>query len=123
LQIAEKLARDGWLVRIEEPVNGHADIYAQRQGRKLAVEIETGKSDWRANVQKNVDHGFGEIIIIATNAQALSRIASGLKDLPSGIQVNLTQASEFLEASNVNYPSPGSSDEAYDEGISPIPPK
>ncbi|MCH8957316.1 hypothetical protein IIA28_18680, partial [candidate division KSB1 bacterium] len=40
----------------------------------VAVEIETGKSDWRKNMQKNLKRGFQRIIIITTNDTIYDKI-------------------------------------------------
>jgi len=42
-------------------------LVIEKNGQQVAVEIETGKSDWRKNMQKNLKHDFQRIIIITTN--------------------------------------------------------
>ena len=51
--------------------NGAVDILAQRPGEKVAVEVETGKSNIKENVEKIKDAGFDRIVLIATSASAV----------------------------------------------------
>ncbi|MBN2266860.1 MAG: ATP-binding protein, partial [Candidatus Babeliaceae bacterium] len=90
---AEKLEKNGWSVKLEEPVNGYTDIIAEKDGGKLAVEVETGKSDWRANLQKNLQKGFQQILIIATNPEAYRKISAETHEFTrlSALRVELAQ--------------------------------
>lgn len=47
--------------------NGAVDLLAAKPGEKIAVEVETGKSDIRMNLTKIQDAGFDRVILIATN--------------------------------------------------------
>ncbi len=95
-KVAEKLKSDGWTVALEEPVNGYADILAEKDGQKIAVEIETGKSDWRANVEKNRQNGITTVIIVATNGEAFEKISIGVKKTIQKINIHVVQAQEFV---------------------------
>jgi Helicase HerA, central domain len=75
--IAEQLQDAGYEIVIEEPVNGYTDIIARKDGKSYAVEIETGKSDWRANIEKNLKKDFDRIILVPTNDDAQRKIAAG----------------------------------------------
>lgn len=47
------LADAGWNVTTEHVVQGHAiDVYATKHGASIAMEIETGASDWQDNLQR-----------------------------------------------------------------------
>jgi hypothetical protein len=65
-KVAEYYQKQGFEVKIEEPVNGFTDLVIEKDGEKIAVEIETGKSDWKKNLQKNVSKNFTKIIIFVT---------------------------------------------------------
>jgi len=78
-RIAGALGAVGYEVREEDPVNGFTDIVAAKDGRQMAIEIETGKSDWRANIEKNVKKGFDRVIIAATNEEAYKAILAGVE--------------------------------------------
>jgi len=96
-KVAEKLTREGWTVTLEEPVNGYADIIAEKKGRRVAIEIETGKSNWRANLTKNLNKGFKEILIITTNTETQQRITTELENTPTDAQIWTEQAQKFSE--------------------------
>ena len=64
----------GYEVVCEHPVkgNGAIDILAKRPGEKTAVEVETGKSNIKANLAKIKDAGFDRIVFVATSASAVT---------------------------------------------------
>jgi len=50
-RLAEQLRAAGWQVKLESTVDGHAfDLAAHRDGHKLLMEVETGRSDWLKNL-------------------------------------------------------------------------
>ncbi len=77
-RIAAELASDGWQVTKEAPI-GHGqavDLLAGRGDQRIAIEVETGKSDWRANVQKCRRAGVQRVILACTRpsvARSLGR--------------------------------------------------
>ena len=67
-------------VLIEEYyVNGRPDIIVEKDNKKTAIEIETGKSDYILNVEKCLDAGFDEVISVATNKYAEQKIRNELE--------------------------------------------
>jgi energy-coupling factor transporter ATP-binding protein EcfA2 len=66
--------KKGYDVSCEHPVkgNGAVDVLAERPGEKVAVEVETGKSNIKANLNKVGKAGFDRIILIATSAAAVT---------------------------------------------------
>ena len=76
-RIAERLQAEGYALTHEYQIagNGAVDILAERDGQRLVVEIETGRSDVPANVRKCLAAGFDQVIIAATNQEAHARIA------------------------------------------------
>ena len=54
------------------------DLVASRNGRKIAFEIETGKSDAAANVQKCRDAGFERIVLVATSSRVRDALLAEL---------------------------------------------
>jgi len=40
---------------------------AEKDGKRIAIEIETGKSDAVYNVRKNLEAGFGEVVLVDLN--------------------------------------------------------
>ena len=65
----EKKAYD---VSCEHPVkgNGAIDILAERHGERVAIEVETGKSNVKGNLDKIKNAGFDRIILVATSPVA-----------------------------------------------------
>ncbi|MEL6497994.1 MAG: DUF87 domain-containing protein [Planctomycetota bacterium] len=52
-RVARTLASTGWSVEREAPaLGGRIDVLAIRAGERLAVEVETGKSSWSANLDR-----------------------------------------------------------------------
>jgi hypothetical protein len=67
-KIAEYYKALGLDVRVEEYyVNGRPDIIVRKDGKKIAVEIETGKSDYVKNVLQGLEAGFDEVVCVAVN--------------------------------------------------------
>jgi len=67
---AKYFEQEGYEVRREHPVkgNGAVDVLAQRPGEKVAVEIETGKSNTKENLTKIAHADFDRIVLVATSA-------------------------------------------------------
>jgi len=57
------------------------DIVAKKDGKRIAVEIETGKSDAVYNIRKDLEAGFDEVIIMATNSKVKEQVIYKLKEL------------------------------------------
>ena len=66
--------RKGYEVIKEHPVkgNGAIDILAARPGEKVAVEVETGKSDIKTNLNKIIKADFDRIVLVATSPSAVN---------------------------------------------------
>ena len=58
----------------EHPIkgNGAIDMLASKPGQKVAVEVETGKSNIRKNLNKIENAGFDRIVLVATSPAAVS---------------------------------------------------
>jgi len=79
-QVSEYYKRMGLDVRIEEYyVNGRPDIIINKDGKKIAIEIETGKSNYVRNVEKALAAGFDEVICMAVNRFVEDKIVRALK--------------------------------------------
>ncbi len=66
--------------------NGIVDVVAERANERLAIEIETGKSDIRINIEKSQQKGFDRVILIATAPSAVSACQRALETVPVGIR-------------------------------------
>ncbi len=79
-KIAEYYKSKGMKVLIEEYyVNGRPDIAVIYEDKKVAVEIETGKSDYITNIQKRLEAGFDEVVCVATSRTVEKKIRMELK--------------------------------------------
>lgn len=68
-------------VRVEEYyVNGRPDIIVFKDDKKVAVEIETGKSDYVKNVRRALEAGFDEVVCVAVNRFVEEKIALALRE-------------------------------------------
>jgi hypothetical protein len=96
-RVKERLTRDGWDVTEEEPVNGFTDLIARSGDAVLAVEIETGKSDWRKNIVKNIKKGRTPVYVMPTNATAFDEMNAGVLIEFHGSPVHVMLAQDAAE--------------------------
>jgi len=72
---AQRFTEQGYQVILEAPrKSGRVDILAVKDGKSVAIEIETGKSDIIRNVKQNLLSGFDQILIVATNKNVFKKI-------------------------------------------------
>lgn len=72
---ARKFSAEGYRVQLEAPRDGgRVDVLALRNGERVAIEIETGKSDVIANVRNCLRSGFERVIVVATDDEALGKV-------------------------------------------------
>ena len=74
MKVAEQFEDQGYEMTLEHPVpgDGNIDLLAERPGERVAVEVETGKSDIKENLAKLQKAGFDRIIFVATSPAAVS---------------------------------------------------
>ncbi|MBN1817943.1 MAG: restriction endonuclease [Sedimentisphaerales bacterium] len=82
-QTARYFQKRGYEVKQEHPVkgNGAIDLLAERAGERIAVEVETGQSNIKANLDKIKDAGFDRIIFVATSAAAVSACQKAIEEV------------------------------------------
>ena len=87
----------GFDVKIEEYyVNGRPDIIIIKDGKKAAIEIETGKSNFLKNIKQGLEAGFDEIICIATTRFVEDKIKNSLREQKiSDSRVKITNVMGF----------------------------
>ncbi len=97
-QVKEKLVSDGNTVEEEYPIgNGETvDLAIIGKGKKIAIEIETGKSDALRNIRKCLDAGF-KVVSVATSEGTLDKIKSKLEQfsLPARKRIRTKCASNL----------------------------
>ena len=71
---AKHFERKGYDVSCEHPVkgNGAIDILAKKGSTQIAVEVETGKSNIKTNLNKVRNAGFDRIVLVATSPTAVT---------------------------------------------------
>jgi energy-coupling factor transporter ATP-binding protein EcfA2 len=73
-KVACYFEKKGYDVLREHPVkgNGAVDILAKKPGENVAIEVETGKSDVKANIKKIKRGGFDRIVLVTTSPEAVT---------------------------------------------------
>jgi hypothetical protein len=71
---AKYFEKKGYDVSCEHPVkgNGAIDVLATKPGEKVAIEIETGKSNVKSNLNKVKGAGFDRVVLLATSPTAVA---------------------------------------------------
>ncbi len=65
----------GYRVELEASCrNGRVDVLASKSGKRIGIEIETGKSDAVSNVRKCLLSGFDKIIVVAADEEAMRTV-------------------------------------------------
>jgi len=82
-QVGEYYKKKGYKVTLEYNIGKgkSVDIVAEKDGKRIAIEIETGKSDYIYNIRKDLDYGFDEVISVALNNKIKEKIMLELKKL------------------------------------------
>ena len=79
------------------------DVVAEKEGKRIAIEVETGKSDYIYNIKKNLDYGFDEIIVAALDKGIKEKILSELNEtgLDSDERIKVTEITDILNTDYV----------------------
>jgi len=82
-RVADYFESDGYTITHEYTIegNGAVDLVAERRGERIAVEVETGKSDIKTNIAKIRKAGFNRLVLMATSPSAVSACRRALDDL------------------------------------------
>lgn len=76
---AQRFREQGYHVEFEVPRQlGRVDVVAKKDGQKIAIEIETGKSDFIRNVQQDLAARYNKVIVVATDKSAFEKIEKKL---------------------------------------------
>jgi Holliday junction resolvase-like predicted endonuclease len=84
---AKYFEKKGYDIKCEHPVkgNGAIDILAKKPGQAIAIEVETGKSNTRENLDKIKHAGFDRVILLATSPAAAAASQKALAEAPEGL--------------------------------------
>ncbi len=92
-KVAQQFEKRGFDVTLEYQIKGDGvvDLLAERPGERVAVEIETGKSDIAANVRNALAAKFDRVVLVATSPAAVSACqrAIEMEDLDTSLPVEL----------------------------------
>jgi len=82
---AEHFEKKGYTVSREHPIhgNGAIDLLAERPGERVAIEVETGKSDIKANLAKVLGAGFDRVLLVATSPAAVETCRRAIEAGPA----------------------------------------
>lgn len=69
----------GYDALIENQINGRPDIIIVNGDRKIAIEIETSKSDFIQNIERDLKI-FNEVICVATDKSVEQKIQERLRE-------------------------------------------
>lgn len=75
-------ASKGYKVKEEAPrpnSDGKVDLLARKGAESVAIEIETGKSNFFSNLINNLQCEFSKLLVVATNKKSINRIQNLLK--------------------------------------------
>ena len=94
---AQRFREQGYKVILEAPrKSGNVDVLAMKEGESIAIEIETGKSDFVRNVKQDLLSGFDKIMVVAVDKKALGKVERelGRKGLIIGGKVEIVLGDE-----------------------------
>jgi hypothetical protein len=100
---AEHLKRKGYRV-IEEYSIGEGkavDLVAMRDGKKIAIEIETGKSDAIYNIQKDLRIEFSSIFCLVLDQKLKHKLDEMISNL--GLDIDRLQIMEINRFLNIDF--------------------
>ena len=76
---AQRFREQGYHVEFEvSRQSGRVDVVARKSREKLAIEIETGKSDFLRNIRQDLAAGYDKIVVVATDKPAFVKIEKQL---------------------------------------------
>jgi predicted RecB family endonuclease len=73
--------------------SGNVDVLAAKDGKTIAIEVETGKSDVVRNVKQDLLSEFDKVLVVATDEKALRKVEQELAQvgliIPGKVEVGL----------------------------------
>jgi hypothetical protein len=94
---ARYFQKKGYDVSCEHPVKGDGaiDILATKAGHQVAIEVETGKSNIKANLEKIKAGGFDKITLVATSPAAVTACQKAIDSAKQGQSPQIEQLTWF----------------------------
>ena len=76
---AQRFREQGYHVEFEVPrESGRVDVVAKKDGKKIAIEIETGKSNFIQNIQQDLSAKYNKVLVVAADKPAFKKIEKKL---------------------------------------------
>ncbi len=92
---------NSYQVELETPRNGgRVDVAGRKDGKSIAIEIETGKSDVVWNVKQDLLSRFSSVLVVATDEGALDRVERQLAKAGLIVpkRINVVLRDQFVRA-------------------------
>jgi len=88
---ANQFEKKGYEITMEHRIegNGAVDILAERPGERVAIEVETGKSDIRTNLSNVQKGSFDRVVLVATCPSAVTQCQKAMNDMSTTARVEL----------------------------------
>lgn len=104
-EIRKQLKKDGWMVELEKPIgnNQAIDLYAEKDGKRIAVEVETGTRG-AENIQKLISLDLDRIISFSITDAVKSKTLRNLIEkelLSERVRVNTSVSEVIKGCSNI----------------------
>jgi hypothetical protein len=82
-KVAEHYRAKGYAVTIEYKLPGGraVDVVAEKDGKRIAIEVETGKSDSINNLFKSLPGGFSKFVFVCLSKKSRGEIIRSLNEL------------------------------------------
>lgn len=99
-QAARHYAARGYTIAKEAPLplGGAVDVTATKPNERVAIEVETGKSDALGNIQKALDAGFDKVVSLATSNAAADATEQALQAARDAINLSYAPTNPLSEA-------------------------
>jgi len=80
-RLADYYREKGYRVVEEYPIGQGktVDLVAMKEGKRLVIEIETGKSDAVYNIRKDLEAGFDTVLSVGYSPELINKIVQNLK--------------------------------------------
>jgi len=76
---AQRFREQGYRIEFEASrKSGNVDVLALKDGKSVAIEVETGKSNVVWNVKQNLLSGYGKVLVVATDKKAFAKVEKQL---------------------------------------------
>jgi prolyl-tRNA editing enzyme YbaK/EbsC (Cys-tRNA(Pro) deacylase) len=67
-------------VFVEKKINGNVDVAVKKDNLSIAIEVETGTSDYIKNILKDLKAGYNLVISVATSELVEKKIREKLEE-------------------------------------------